>query len=254
MAALRKSHVQFVRSLGERQMREAERLFVADGIKLAAELLASPLRVAHLYLTPAGRESVGRLADAAGEVWDVDDDEMARLSSQRSPQGALALVEMPWRDWRAHRADEGLTLALDDLQDPGNAGTIVRVADWFGVAAIVASPQSVDLFHPKVVQATMGSIARIPLYRADLGELLDHQPAALPVVGAALDGEDLYDRPLPPAGILVVGNEAHGIGPRVEARLTRRVRIPAYGGGAPESLNAAVATAILCAEWRRPRR
>ena len=146
-----------------------------------------------------------------------------------------------------------LCLALDGVQDPGNVGTIIRIADWFGIQHIYCSPDTADAYSPKVVQATMGSIARVEVVYTDLNQLATRLPEGTPVYGTVLDGEDLYSTPLTPHGLLVMGNEGKGISARMASRLTHRLLIPPYPAGraTADSLNVAIATAICCAEFRR---
>ena len=145
-----------------------------------------------------------------------------------------------------------LSLALDGIQDPGNLGTIIRIADWFGIQTIFCSEDTVDAWNPKVVQATMGSIARVNIYYMSLSALIDTLPADYPVYGTLLDGDNIYTQPLTPHGLIVMGNEGNGISPEIRAKVNRRLLIPSYSqDDTAESLNVAIATAITCAEFRR---
>ena len=145
-----------------------------------------------------------------------------------------------------------LSLALDGIQDPGNLGTIIRIADWFGIEQIFCSDDTVDAWNPKVVQATMGSIARVNIIYFNLLEFLDTLPADFPVYGTLLDGDNIYTQPLTPHGLIVMGNEGNGISPEIRQKVNRRLLIPSYRtDDTAESLNVAIATAITCAEFRR---
>ena len=145
-----------------------------------------------------------------------------------------------------------LVLALDGVQDPGNLGTIIRIADWFGISTIVCSEDTVDAWNPKVVQATMGSIARVNIIYLSLEALFDSLPDDFPVYGTLLDGDDIYQQPLSQNGIIVMGNEGNGISPEIRAKVNRRLLIPRFRtGDSAESLNVAIATAITCSEFRR---
>ena len=194
------------------------------------------------------------------EVVEVSEDELRRASLLKTPQQVLALFEQPTEpaDWAAPHRE--LCLALDGVQDPGNLGTIVRLADWFGIRHVYCSPGTVDAYSPKVIQATMGSIARVSVSYVPLPDLIaGHTQSAewrgdMPVYGTFLDGGDLYQTELSDHGLLVMGNEGNGISAEVARLVSHRICIPAYPAGradAPDSLNVAIATAIVCAEWRR---
>lgn len=179
---------------------------------------------------------------------------MERLSHLKTPGSSLALVRMPHRDLRSADPAGGLVLALDDVQNPGNMGTIIRLADWFGIGDIVCSEATADCFNPKVVQATMGAILRVRVHYTDLGRYLAaHAAAGIPVYGTFLDGEDLYRADLTPAGIVVMGNEGRGVRPATAAGITRRLYIPPFPAdrAGSESLNVAMAAGVVCAEFRR---
>lgn len=180
--------------------------------------------------------------------------DMERLSLLKTPSDALALVEIPHFRLDADRFGERLALALDDVQNPGNLGTIIRLADWFGIGEIVCSPATADCFNPKVVQATMGAILRVRIHYADLAPLLAGAAGrGVPVYGTFLEGENLYDTELTPAGIVVMGNEGRGLTAATARTVTRKLFIPPYPADrcGSESLNVAIATGIVCAEFRR---
>ena len=207
----------------------------------------------------------------------VTDDELRRISFLQHPQQVLAVFELPDQHptpITQHqspntqhppfgRAGVGsnscpLMLALDGIQDPGNLGTIIRIADWFGIKTILCSTDTADAYNPKVVQATMGSLARVHLYYSNLPDILDALPDSIPVYGTFLDGNDIFREKLSPSGIIVMGNEGNGISAPVAQRINRRLLIPHYSipgtsltSGGPDSLNVAIATAITCAEFRR---
>lgn len=233
-----KADIKRVRSLGDKAGRTALGLFVAEGDKLAGELLASDFRVREVY-------RVGENVSAS---------EMARLSFLRTPTPVLAVAEIP--SFGAAKAPEGLCLALDDVQDPGNVGTIIRLADWFGVRDIYCSPKTADCWSPKVVQATMGAILRVRVHYGPLDGLLSSAAAAgVPVYGTFLEGNDIYRCSLSSdAGIVVMGNEGKGISPSVAELVSHKLYIPPFpreAGLTSESLNVATATAITLSEFRR---
>lgn len=224
-----KAEIQLVRSLADKRARTETGLFVAEGHKLVAELRASGLRVRKVY---EGREA-------------------ERVSLLKTPSDMLALIEIPSYALPADAAARGLVLALDEVQNPGNLGTIIRLADWFGISDIVCSPGTADCYNPKVVQATMGAIARVRVHYTDLGEWL--AGVDTPVYGTFLDGENIHTATLSQHGVIVMGNEGQGITPAVERRISRRLFIPPYPANhaGSESLNVAVATGIVCSEFRR---
>ncbi len=241
-----KAEIRLVRALADKRGREEHGLFVAEGAKLVAELRASHLRVQRIF----AREGLF----AGPEVETVTPQEMERLSLLKTPSDALALVEIPRRRLDPAALAGRLTLALDDVQNPGNMGTIIRLADWFGITDIVCSESTADCFNPKVVQATMGAILRVRVHYTDLARLLAEAPAlGLPVYGTFLEGDDLYDAPLTAAGIVVMGNEGRGVTPAVARTVTRKLFIPPYPADrrGSESLNVAMAAGIVCAEFRR---
>jgi TrmH family RNA methyltransferase len=266
-----KADIQLIRSLDDKRSREDAGLFVAEGAKLVRELLASPLRVRKIYHT--GED----IAGATGvETERVPAKEMGRISRLKTPADCLALVVIPRRTPDPGALRDSLTLALDGVQNPGNMGTIIRLADWFGITDILCSDDSADCWGPKVVQATMGALARVRVHYGDLGAMITavtgeastpDVPAAAPtgVYGTFLEGENLYDATLSPSGIVVLGSEGRGISPRIERLVTRRLFIPprrpvpsgiattdvAATDVAPESLNVAIAAAIVCSEFRR---
>jgi len=178
---------------------------------------------------------------------------MGRMSSQSTPQGVLAVCRMKEYAEDFELRDGELLLALDRVQDPGNLGTIMRVADWFGVTRILASEDTVDVYNPKVIQASMGAVARVEVRYCDLVESLRGLGTMVPVYGTFLDGEDIYGTQLSRGGIIVMGNEGNGISLAVEAVVSRRIRIPTYPADrdAVESLNVSMAAGITLAEFRR---
>ena len=233
------AEIKFIKSLGQKKGREESGLFVVEGEKLVAEALASHFTVERVYR----REEIGEAA-------------MARISAFSTPSPALALVRRPADLLQGEIPAKGLVLALDGIRDPGNLGTILRIADWFGLDAVFASPDTVDVFNPKVVQATMGAIFRVRFHYTPVPEFCKQVLSrGGKVYGTFLDGENLYRRDLPQDGlsVIVIGNEANGISPQTAACVSDRLYIPPYPQGQPgsESLNAAVATAVTVAEFRR---
>ncbi len=243
MPALSANKMKFIRSLAQKKFRDEHGLFIAEGEKIVSEALASGYKVREVYRA----EEIGREC-------------MERISCLSSPSPVLAVVEKP--NFTPDRILENLSgrkplyLALDGVKDPGNLGTIIRVADWFGVDAIFASFGTVEVWNPKVVQATMGAIFRKQVIYADLAEICRKFSAAgLPVYGTFLDGKNLYEYLPSDAkhGLVVMGSESFGISPALESLITNKLLIPPYPADAvtSESLNVAIATAIICAEFRR---
>lgn len=247
--ALSKNCIKYIRSLELKKNRKAERLFIAEGPKLVGDLLGHfPCRM--LVATPEwlAQHSVAE----AKEVIEVSDNELSRVSLLKTPQQVLALFGLPDETTDTTTPQRELCLALDDVQDPGNLGTIIRLADWFGIRHIYCSPNTADAFSPKVIQATMGAIARVHVCYTPLPELIQSL-ADTPVYGTFLDGDNLYKQPLSKQGLIVMGNEGNGISKEVSALINRRILIPNYPEGCvtSESLNVAIATAVVCAEFRR---
>ena len=247
---LTKADIARIRSLSDKKGREETGLFAAEGPKLVGELLASGVVVREVYGLP---ETLAGLPSMPG-ITAVSLKEMERISHLKTPSKVLAVAEIPRHAFDPKALARNLVLALDDVQDPGNVGTIVRVADWFGITDIVCSPATADAFNPKVVQATMGAVARVRLHYTELPPVLEEaRREGIPVYGTFLEGERIYGAKLSTAGVIVMGCEGRGISPEVERCITRKLFIPPYPEGIPtsESLNVAIAAAIVCAEFRR---
>ena len=236
-----KNQIKFIRQLEQKKHRQREGLFVAEGPKVVGDLLAVGFRPVHVFATSAWNPP----STVSSQLQQVTADELCKLSFLQHPQQVLATFPLP-SPFTPHPSP--LTLVLDGVQDPGNLGTIIRIADWFGISQIVCSPGTADAWSPKVVQATMGSIARVNIVYTDLKEYLS--AATLPVYGTLLDGENIYEEDLPREAIIVMGNEGSGISPEVRQLVTCKLLIPRFRQGA-ESLNVAIATAITCSEFCR---
>lgn len=253
MNMLSKNKLKYLRSLALKKHRDAHRVLLAEGPKVVADLLG------HLpcSLLCATNEWLAQHPTVqADEIVEISERELQQASQLRTPREVIAVFAQPevgeWEEVKAAAATD-LVLGLDGVQDPGNLGTIIRIADWFGITHIVCSPDTADAYAPKVVQATMGALARVRLHYAALPDFLQSLPPNTPIMGTHLDGQDLYQQPLPQHGLLLMGNEGKGISPEVEAHVTARLLIPNYPAGQPtsESLNVAVATALVCGELRR---
>ena len=231
---LSKNEIKDIKALGQKKFRDERQLFIVEGEKLVDEAQRSGFEVVRVLRTA-----------------DIGHDAMSRISQLANPSPALAIVRQ--KAPGPLMLDPGqLTLALDGIRDPGNLGTIIRIADWFGIKQIIASEDTVEVYNPKVVQATMGAIFRVRVHYRNLATVLA-ATTRIPVYGTFLEGDDINKAPLTPGGIIVMGSEADGISPEVAATVTRKLYIPPYPADAhtSESLNVAVATAITCAEFRR---
>jgi TrmH family RNA methyltransferase len=253
---LSKNQIKFLNSLKQKKFREEHNLFVAEGNKIIPELLASTIKVKQIYSLSSAFEKL-KINDAI-ECIEIRPAELDRISSLTTPNEMIAVCEIPAYTLNSSELKNKLTLLLDTIKDPGNLGTIIRIADWFGIETIICSDQSADVFNPKVVQATMGSIARIKIHYTDLNEFLivNQKELKLPVFGALLEGENIYSKQLPKAAFIMIGNESKGISTSLIPQITHKITIPSFSHfksiqGETESLNAAIATSIICSEFRR---
>lgn len=273
-----KADLQRLRSLRDKKQRETLGFFVVESEKVVAELLAASFPFVEIYATerwsgwasssdvggaPPPRETIAHSTLPSGvraprpqpdtkpqlTVVRLTEAEMARASHLPTPSSVLAVGSLTRRPLAVGDLSRGLTLVLDGVQDAGNVGTLIRIADWFALDRVVLSPDCADLFSQKVINASMGSFARVRVHTAELAPALSELPPATPVLGCDLTGDSVHDlKPLRDA-VLVIGNEGRGLSPAVAAKITRRVTIPKFG--AAESLNAAVAAAIVCDNLRR---
>ncbi|WP_127138412.1 TrmH family RNA methyltransferase [Flagellimonas oceanensis] len=235
-----KNQIKLVVSLKQKKYRSQHGLFVVEGEKVVNELLGAGMKPFKVFVDDIG------LVGSSKEVEVVSEKDMKQMSNLKKPNGVLGVFHMV-------QPKEGIAndwiVALDAVRDPGNLGTIIRLCDWFGIKQLVCSADTVDCYNPKVLQATMGSIARVNISYLDLAVFLGR--TKLPVYGAYMDGKPIYEADLGGKGILVMGNEANGISDRVEKFISERISIPQYGSVTTESLNVATATAILLNEIRR---
>lgn len=250
---LSKNKLKYLRSLALKKYRDAEGVFLAEGPKVVADLLPH-LHCTLLCATPEWLSKQKNLS--ADEIIEITERELCQASQLRTPREVIAVFALPTPlDLEPlHRTtQEDFVLALDGVQDPGNLGTIIRLADWFGICHLVCSPDTADAYAPKVVQATMGALARVRLHYTELPKFLQSLPNNTPIMGTHLDGDNLYQQALPANGVLLMGNEGKGISPEVETCVTARLFIPNYpmGSSTSESLNVAIATALVCGELRR---
>lgn len=226
--------IKYVRSLREKKFRDEYGLFTVEGEKMVKEAVDSSFDVVDIYRKE-----------------DIGEDAMARISSFSTPSPVLAVVRQ--KHWEKPSLDSGLFLALDSVRDPGNMGTIIRLADWFGIEAVFASEDSVELYNPKVIQSTMGAIFRKKVIFCSIPDLCDEfRGLGREVYGTFLDGENIYTRHLDKEGLVIMGNESNGISDEVRAKVSGKLLIPSFAKGpTAESLNVAVATAITLSEFRR---
>ena len=237
-----KNQIKLITSLQQKKYRIANQMFFAEGIKVINELLVSNFELVHLYTTENDFATV-----STDKKTVVDQSDLKKITALATPNTCLALFKMA--NEKAV-ANTGLIVALDTIRDPGNLGTILRLCDWFGIHQIVCSKETVDVYNPKVVQATMGSISRVNISYLDLKDYISS--TKLPVFGTFMDGENIYKSILPQNGVIVMGNEANGISKEIEAIVSQRLSIPRFGSvQLTESLNVATATAIILSEFKR---
>ena len=239
---LSKNQIKLITSLQQKKQRFANQLFFAEGIKVIQELVESNFELVHLYSTQNDFEEVSEDKKTL-----ISENELKKISALATQNSCLGVFRI-----QADKKiiESGLILALDSIRDPGNLGTILRLCDWFGIDQIVCSKDAVDIYNPKVVQATMGSIARVNVNYIDLENFIGQ--TQLPVFGTFMQGSTIYKTDLPQEGIIVMGNEANGISPELEKLIKNRLTIPRFGSlQKTESLNVATATAIVLSEFRR---
>ncbi len=250
-----RSQIKFVRSLRAKKGRRAHGAFLVEGDKLVRDALAAGVDVDQLYATRDWLVRLPKMRRKEGmRVEEIDEATLHRLSSLSTPHQVLAVLPMPQRRLSWESVASGLTLALDGIQDPGNLGTILRAAAWFGVGQILCSPDCVDAFNPKVIQASMGAFLHVPVIEADLPSFLEAAAGrGVKVAVAVLDGESIYEARLMLPHVVVLGNESHGVTAQLMPFAHRKITIPPADAAKPgrESLNVAMAAAIVCSEFMR---
>ena len=247
-----KNRIKYIHSLEQKKYRKQEGVFVAEGPKLVGDLL-TVMTCVYVAGVDEWINDNCRFIPTDCAVDTVTEDELRKVSFLETPQKVLAVFRQPEYDARiSDVAKDNLCIALDDVQNPGNLGTIVRLADWFGIEHIFCSKGSADIYNPKTVQATMGGIARVKVHYVDLASELS-SANGVPVYGTFLDGENMYLKTLTNHGVIIMGNEGRGVSDEVGSLVNERLYIPNYPEGreTSESLNVAIATAIVCAEFRR---
>ncbi len=237
-----KNQIKLITSLQQKKYRKQEQLFFAEGVKVVQELLHSNFELQDLFTTKQDFLTVPK-----NKVHAISEAELKKISALTTPNTCLAVFKIPKAK---QMVKKGLIVALDDVRDPGNLGTIIRLCDWFGIETLFCSEESVDIYNPKVVQATMGSISRVNVVYGNLETFLSQ--TKLPVFGTFMDGKNIYQEELPKEGIIIMGNEANGISTSVEKLVSERIAIPRFGNlQVTESLNVATATAIILSEFKR---
>lgn len=237
-----KNQIKTITGLQQKKYRKLHKMFFAEGIKVVQELLNSNFELQQLFTTGDIFTGIPK-----SKIEMITEAELKKISALTTPNTCLALFAIPEEK---PVAETGLIVALDDIRDPGNLGTIIRLCDWFGIAHLLCSENCVDAYNPKVVQATMGSLSRVNVVYTDLAEYLSK--TKLPVFGTFMDGENIYAETLPKDGIIVMGNEANGISLAIEKLVTNKIAIPRFGNlQLTESLNVATAAAITLSEFRR---
>ena len=248
-----KNKIKLIQSLNLKKNRLATGLFIAEGKKLVFDLLQSGIGVSEVFCTQImAHELTGFKDNLKIEV--VNREELSRISFLKTTPDIVALLNIPIPviDW--DEIKNNLTLVLDTIQDPGNLGTIVRLADWFGIRNIICSEECADLYNPKVIQSTMGAFARVKVHYALLDKFLNRaKELNIPIYGTFMEGENLFNCDLTTNGLVVMGNEGNGISDITVSFISRKISIPSYPPGIPtsESLNVAIATSVVCSEFRR---
>ncbi|MBR0453719.1 MAG: RNA methyltransferase [Bacteroidales bacterium] len=245
---LSKAKIKWIHSLEMKKFRNEYGLFLAEGHKLVGDLL--PLLTCR-FLAATPKWLAQHPATKADEICEVSDEELRRASIQQHPQEVLAVFEIPQHQLSIDELNKSLSLALDGVQDPGNLGTIIRIADWFGIENVICSKDTVDAYNPKTIQASMGAIGRVKVHYCLLPELF--KQVQVPIFGTFLEGENIYRKTLPAQGIIVMGNEGKGVSKEVAALVDEKLFIPNFPPErqGSESLNVSTATAIVCSEFRR---
>ncbi len=247
--ALSKAKIKLIRSLEQKKFRKEHQLFIAEGPKIIEEFIG--------YFECkliVGTEEWFKANDKiiAQEKIIVTPQELAKASLLKHPQQVIALFKQPELNYNPNIISKQLCLALDGVQDPGNLGTIVRLADWFGIEHIFCSADTVDVYNPKTIQATMGGLARVQIHYTDLKEIIEQNPKSN-IYGTFLEGDNIYDKELSNEGLIIMGNEGKGISKELELLINQKLHIPTFplDRTTAESLNVAIATSIICSEFRR---
>lgn len=253
---LSKNKIKFINSIKKKKYRDLHQVFFAEGEKIIDELLKSDVEFLNIFATEEWMEQQKKLdVKISQKIEIITPGELKKISALSSPNNVLATIKIPKTDYNKIEISNKLSILLDDINDPGNLGTIIRIADWFGIENIFCTKESVDLYNPKVVQATMGAIFRVKVHYVDFQELLtefadtDH----FNIYGTFLEGKNIYYEKLSEKGFVIMGSESHGISEQWTPYIHNKLFIPYYpvNKKSSESLNISIATAIICSEFRR---
>lgn len=251
-----KNQIKHINSLKSNKFRKTYNEFIVEGVKLVDEILNSNFKISSLFATENWiTENENNLPENI-EITEINEKELKNISGLTTANEVLAIVKIPENSINTDTIFTDLVLVLDKIRDPGNLGTIIRTADWFGIKNIICSNDTVDLYNPKVIQATMGSVTRVNVHYTDLAEFLKEAPENFPVYGTFLEGENFYTSKLPTNAIIVIGNESNGISKEIAGLINRKIFIPPFSSKqkqTAESLNASIAAALVCSEFRRIR-
>lgn len=253
-----KAKIKFIKSLQNKKIRDTEKLFVIEGDKLVKEFLIAKVTVKILLAKPEFLSSLPPdLTGDVHEIGDVSYTELKQISSLKTPNNALAVVSIPESEFDISNMVNHYCVALDCIQDPGNLGTIIRSAGWFGIRNIVCSPDCADQYNPKVIQASMGALLHVHVFYTDLRSFLTSvSTLAVPVYGTMLDGNSIYDLKPDKRGIILLGNESKGISPGLLPFITEKISIPKFSNATEgiDSLNVSMSASIVFSEFRRRNR
>jgi TrmH family RNA methyltransferase len=236
-----------INELKDKKNRQVLGLFAVEGTKVVDELIGSKITVKTLFATDTWLQEHKSLNIGSAELIEVTEKQLAQISFLKSPQQVLAVCKIPKSSYTISTIADQFCIVLDTIQDPGNLGTIIRIADWYGIQHVICSPSCADVYNPKVIQATMGSFLRVIIHYTELEPFLKQQHNQ--IIGALMVGENLHQSVLPQKGLLLIGNEGSGISENLLPFITKPITIPKFGGA--ESLNAGIATAIICDAWSR---
>lgn len=249
-----KNSIKLIKSLAFKKIRVKENLFLVEGDKNVSEVLESKFNVEKLFATSTFLLDNKSKLKKTNRVAEVTRDDINHASLLKNPQNSIALCTLPVSNELSEKPDANLWVYLDEIQDPGNLGAIIRICDWFGIENLFCSPGTADLFNPKVIQASMGSFCRVEVCYTRFDPIAQlAAKSGIPIFGAFLDGENIYEQKLPQKALLVMGNEGNGISLEIEAKIEQKIKIPEFNQNpkSAESLNVSVATAIICSEFKR---
>ncbi len=244
---LSKNQLKKIRALHISKYRRQKKSFIVEGPKVVSEFVNSKFNVREIF---AIEEWVNKNSNIHNNITQISHKELQAISLLKTPNQVVAIVAYPTQEDFQYKEND-LVLVLDSIQNPGNLGTIIRIADWFGIDKLICSKETVDVYNPKVVQASMGALTRVEFYYTDLANWLSKLNSKIPIYGTLLEGENIFKTELSDNGVIIIGNEGNGISPEIQSYIKKRITIPSHNKSIMESLNAAIATAIVCAEFKR---